>query len=75
MNFFWDINVVYGKLWCTKLPVRKWEKWKQAFDNSQAFEAQVAELSKALFWLPHELLIAKLKANRFDLKALELMNN
>ena len=51
------------------------EKWKQSLDNSKAFETQEAELSKAVVCLPHELLIAKLKAYRFDLKALKLLNN
>ena len=36
------------------------KKWKQALNNSQAFEAQVADLSKAVCYLPHELLIENL---------------
>ena len=54
--------------WCATLPVRNVRKMKQAVDNSQAFETQVAGLSKALVCLPHELIIAKLNACIFDLK-------
>ena len=52
-----------------------WKKWEQTVDNSQAFEAEAAELSEALVCLSHKLLIAKLKAYRFGLKSLKLMNN
>ena len=52
-----------------------WEKWEQVVDNSQAFETEVGELSEALVCLSHKLLIAKLKAYRFGLKSLKLMNN
>ena len=40
------------------------EKWKHSVDNGKAFEAQVEELSNAVFFLPHELLTAKSKAYR-----------
>ena len=52
-----------------------WEKWKQAVYNSQAIGAQVTEFSKAPICLPRELLTAELKAYRFGLQALKLMNN
>ena len=52
-----------------------WEKWEQVVDNSQAFETEEGELSEALVCLSHKLLIAKLKAYRFGLKSLKLMNN
>ena len=52
-----------------------WEKWEQVVDKSQAFETEVGELSEALVCLSHKLLIAKLKAYRFGLKSLKLMNN
>lgn len=51
------------------------EKQKQAAHISQAFDAQVADLLKALVCLPCELLIAKLNAYRFGLKTLKLMDN
>ena len=51
------------------------QQWKQAVDNSQAFEAQVADLSKALGCLPQELLIPKLNAYVVGQKALKLMHN
>ena len=43
----------------------KWEKWKQAVDNSQALGALLTNISKAFDSLPLEVLIAELNAHGF----------
>ena len=48
---------------------------KQAGDNSQVFGALLTDLSKAFDGLQHMLLIAKLNAYGFGLKALKLMSD
>ena len=49
------------------------EKWKNAVDKGKVFGALLTDLSKAFDCLPHELIIAKLNAYRFNLPALKLM--
>ena len=51
------------------------EKWKQSVDNGGAFGALIRDLSKALDYLSHELLIAKLDAFGFDKFSLKLVQN
>ena len=51
------------------------EKWKQSIDNGGAFGALIRDLSKALDYLSHELLIAKLDAFGFDKFSLKLVQN
>ena len=53
----------------------KWEKWKPAVDSSYAYKALIADLAKAFDSLLHEVLIAEINAQRFQVKALKLMNN
>ena len=51
------------------------EKWKNAVDKGKVFGALLTDLSKAFDCLPHELIVAKLNAYRFNLPALKLMNS
>ena len=51
------------------------EKWKRSVNNSKMFGALLTNLSKAVYFLNHELLIAKLKAYGFSLTALKLVHN
>ena len=51
------------------------EKWKRSVDSGKAFGALLADLSKALDCLDHELLVAKLNAYGFSLPALRLIHD
>ena len=51
------------------------EKWKKAVDTKKVFGALLTDLSKAFDCLPHDLIIAKLKAYGFSLPALDLIQN
>ena len=51
------------------------EKWKSAIDQGKSFGAVLTDLSKAFDCFPHELLIAKLHAYGFSLRALRLVNS
>ena len=46
---------------------------KKSVDNKGTFGALLTDLSKAFDCIPYELLIAKLTAYRFDLKALKFI--
>ena len=69
------MDKVLSKYWCgfqkgfgaKHCLFAKWGKWKREVDNSQALEAQVVDLLKALGCLPHKLLIAKLNKLNIDL--------
>ena len=60
----------YGTQQCLLL-----EKWKQAVDSGQMFDALLTDLSKAFDCFDHELLIAKLNAYGFSLPALKLVHD
>ena len=50
-------------------------KQKRAADQGKVLGALLTDLSKAFKCLPHELIIAKLNAQGFNLTALKLMND
>ena len=49
------------------------ETWKEATDNSNAFEAFLTDLSKVFDCLSHDLFIAKLHAYDLDLASLKIL--
>ena len=51
------------------------EKWRKSLDNGDIFCAVLTDLSKAFDCLPHDLIIAKLKAYGFDEPSLKLMHS
>ena len=51
------------------------EKWKKNVDNGHAFGAVLTDLSKAFDCLPHDLIIAKLKAYGLDEPSLQLLQS
>ena len=51
------------------------EIWKSAVDNKRNFGALLTDLSKALDYLLHDLLLAKLNAYEFSLPALRLVQS
>ena len=51
------------------------EKWKSAVDKEKYFGALLADLSKALDCISHELIPAKLHAYGFSLRALRLIHS
>ena len=52
------------------------EKWKKKnVDNGHAFGAVLTDLSKAFDCLPHDLIIAKLKAYGLDKPSLQLLQS
>ena len=51
------------------------EKWKSSVDKGKAFGVLLTDLSKALDYLSHELIIEKLNAYGFSLSVLKLMQS
>ena len=51
------------------------EKWKSAVDKGKYFGALLADLSKAFDCVFHELILAKLHAYAFSLRALRLIHS
>ena len=51
------------------------EKWKKIVDDGGVFGALLADLSKAFDCIPHDLIIAKLKAYSFHIDALKLIHD
>ena len=51
------------------------EKWCHSLDNGRYYGALLTDLSKAFDYLSHDLLVAKLHANGFDIPALRLLHN
>ena len=51
------------------------EKWHESIDNGSCFEGLLTDLSKAFDCLLHDLLIAKLHAYGFDMKALKFLHS
>ena len=51
------------------------EKWKQAIDSSQMFDALLTDISKAFDCLDYELLIEKLNVYGFTLPVLKLVHD
>ena len=51
------------------------EKWRYNVDQGRMFGALLTDLSKAFDWLPQDIIIAKLNAHGFDMKALNFIYN
>ena len=51
------------------------EKWKSAVDKEKYFGALLTDLSKAFGCISHELILAKLHAYGFSLRALRLIHS
>ena len=49
------------------------KKWRKVVDNGGAFDALLADLSKAFDCIPHDLIIAKPEAYGFQIDALRLV--
>ena len=49
------------------------EKWRKKLDQGRMFGALFTDLSKAFDYLPHDMIIAKLNAYGFDMKALNFI--
>ena len=55
--------------------LKRLEKWKRSVDGGEVFGALLTDLSKAFDCLDHEMLIAKVNAYGFSLRALRLIND
>ena len=51
------------------------EKWRKSLDEGRVFGTLLTDLSKAFNCLPHELLIAKLRAYGVDIPSLKLLHS
>ena len=51
------------------------EKWKSAVDRGKYVDALLTDLSKAFDRISHELVLAKLHAYNFSLRALRLIHS
>ena len=72
INFFRSNNEVFGGV---SLNNAARQIGKQKANNSQTPGALLTDLSKAFQCLPHVILVAKINAYEFGLKALKLINN
>ena len=55
--------------------LKRLEKWKRSVDGGKVFGALLTDPSKAFDCLDHEMLIAKVNAYGFSLRALRLIND
>ena len=75
-NIFSPLLSAFRKgLSCQSILIKLVEDWKAALDNKHYVGAVLMDLSKAFDCLPHNLLLAKLKAYGLSDKANELMNS
>ena len=58
---------------CQHVLLRMIETWRKCLDENKIVGASLTDLSKAFNCLPHDLLVAKLKAYGLDTKTLKLM--
>ena len=71
-NFYQSIE---KNVSCQNVPLRLIEQWRECLDNNKLVGAVFMDLSKAFDCLPHDLLIAKLKAYGFDRNVLKLFHS
>ena len=62
---------IQGGVQCTLISML--EKWKESLDNGDFAGAVLMDLSKAVDWVRHDLLIAKLNAYAFNRGALKIL--
>ena len=73
-NYFDDRLSAYRKgTGCEHVIVSVVEDWKKALDENKVVGSLLMDLSKAFDCLPHKLLVAKLRAYGFSIKACSLL--
>ena len=60
---------------CQSTLLRLLEDWRKALDNNECVAAILMDLSKAFDCLPHELLVAKLRAYGLSEEAVKLLDS